>query len=324
MRHQPEDFLVDEVPAYLPCGTGVHLFVHFEKRELSTPAAVSALGRALGVPASRCAFAGLKDRHAVTRQWASFEGASSDRLQGMEIPNLRVLAHGYHTNKLRTGHLKANHFRIRVRNPQGDPALARELLGQLATHGCPNYYGEQRFGRDGDNAETALAFVSGSQRPPRDRFQRKLLFSAFQSALFNSWLADRVQRGELAQAIPGDLMRKEDTGGLFTSQDQSDLQQRTAAFTISATGPMFGADMRDPESTALVRETELLAASGVTHDMLVANKKLGTGTRRVCRVRPVDWSVDVEGQDLVIAFTLPKGAYATTVMREVMKDDLPT
>lgn len=322
MRQQPEDFLVDEVPAYLPSGKGVHLYVHFEKRDLTTPAAVSALGRALAVPASRCSYAGLKDRHAVTRQWASFEGADPDRLRNVDIPNLNVLEHGLHTNKLKTGHLRANKFRIRVRNPAGDAGVAENLLSHLAATGCPNYYGEQRFGRDGDNAEAAFAFVSGAQRPPRDRFQRKLLFSAFQSALFNSWLADRVQRGELAQAIGGDLMRKEDTGGLFTSEDLNDLQARTAQFAISATGPMFGADMRSPVAEALAREQELLATAGVSYDMLVTHKKLGSGTRRVCRIRPEHWSVDQEGSDLVIAFTLPRGSYATVVMRELMKDEL--
>jgi len=327
MRECPEDFLVEEVPAYPPCGHGTHLFVQFEKSGLTTPAAVSALATSLGVPAQRASYAGLKDRHAITRQWASFEGGDPSRLPQAAIPGIQVLAHAYHTNKLKTGHLKGNRFTIRVRNPQAGAEVAKAIFAKLDAEGCPNYYGEQRFGQHGDNAQVAIAFLTGQSRAPRDRFKRRLLFSAFQAELFNRWLADRVERGELATAIAGDLMRREDSGGLFTSDDLDDLKSRSAEFAISATGPMFGADMRRPLEEAWAREERLLAESGVDEDMLSRWQRLGAGTRRACRVRPMDVRVESEPDAIVVHFELPKGAYATTIMREVMKteaDDQPT
>ena len=117
MRHLLEDFQVDEVPAYLPSGTGGHLFVRFEKTDLTTPAAVSLIAKALQVKSHTAGFAGLKARRGITRQWASFEGATPEQLSELTLPpNLRILEHGLHAHKLKTGHLKSNRFQIRVRN----------------------------------------------------------------------------------------------------------------------------------------------------------------------------------------------------------------
>lgn len=320
MRVQLDDFVVDEIPAYPPCGQGDHLFVRFEKTDLTTPTAVKALARALHVPPDRASFAGLKDRRGVTRQWASFEHAKAEHLEGFDDPKVRVLEHARHKNKLKTGHLVGNRFEIRIRECAADAATASGILAELVEQGCPNYYGEQRFGADGNNAEAALAFLRGETRPPRDRFQRRFLFSAFQSALFNTWLAARVSAGELHRVVEGDLMRKEDSGGLFTSDDLADLEQRVAAFEISATGPMFGASMRKPLAEAAAREAQLLERFNITEDLLHQHRKLGEGTRRVCRIRPEGVHVAQEDPTtLRLAFALPKGAYATTVLREVMK-----
>lgn len=321
IRAVPLDFQVDEVPLYPPSGEGEHLMVRFEKTGLSTPAAVSALARAMGVDPRAAGWAGLKDRHAVTTQWATFHGATASAALGAEVEAVRVLDAQPHRAKLKPGHLVGNRFRIRVRGAGHAEETARELMTTLAERGSPNYYGEQRFGREGDNAERALAFVRGETRAPRDRFQRKFLFSAMQAAIFNSWLATRLTDGLLGTAIEGDLLRKEGTGGLFTCEDPATDAERAARFELSATGPMFGAKMRQPAGAALAQEAATLAAWEVSEDQLAQHRKLGQGTRRVCRIRPESWAVCRADADLELVFSLPKGAYATVILRELLKPE---
>jgi tRNA pseudouridine13 synthase len=198
---------------------------------------------------------------------------------------------------------------------------ASEVLAQLQRDGLPNYYGEQRFGVGDRNVVRAFAMLRGETRPPRDRFERKMLMSALQSTLFNQWLAERVSDQTYARPVPGDLLRKEDTGGLFINQDNTEALRRMQAWEVSATGPMFGATMRRPEGEADAREQAVFARSGLTEEMLVAHAKAGEGTRRAARVRLSDCEVEQVAEGLRLTFELPSGAYATTVLREVMKQD---
>jgi tRNA pseudouridine13 synthase len=316
----PEDFQVDEVPAYPPAGHGGHLFVRFEKRSLTTREAVTLLAKALGVNPRDVGVAGQKDKHAVTTQWASFERVSPEAALGLALPNLRVLAAEPHPHKLRTGHLRANRFVLVIRETHDEDA-AREVLAALAERGVPNYYGEQRFGAGDRNVTRATAMLRGDGPLPRDRFERKLLMSALQSSLFNAWLAERVHDGLYAQPILGDLLRKEDSGGLFINQDNADAERRMLAWEISATGPMFGASMREPEGEAARREQVVFERSGLTQAMLEQHRKLGEGTRRAARVRIAEPQVERVEAGLRLTFELPSGAYATTVLREIMKSD---
>jgi tRNA pseudouridine13 synthase len=320
IRTLPEDFRVDEVPAYPPAGQGTHLFVRFEKRNLTTREAVTRIATALQVNPRDAGVAGQKDKHALTTQWASFQGATPEAALGLALTDIRILEASLHPHKLRTGHVRANRFVLLVRDTT-DVTSAREVLAHLERIGLPNYYGEQRFGVGERNVTRAYAMVRGEIAPPRDRFERKLLMSALQSALFNEWLALRIEDGLFESAVPGDVWRKESTGGLFTDDDAALSLQRMQAWEISPTGPMFGAKMRRPEGEADAREQAILARSGVDIDMLARHAKYGEGTRRSARVRPVDCSceLDQEGSALRLGFELPSGAYATTLLREVMK-----
>jgi tRNA pseudouridine13 synthase len=320
IRTVPEDFRVEELPAYPPSGQGEHVYVHFEKSGLTTQEALARIAKALNVDARAAGVAGQKDKHAVTTQWASFTGTTPEAATSLELANIRVLAASRHTNKLRTGHLRGNRFELRLRDTDRVDVVT-EVLTELSRIGVPNYYGEQRFGIGERNYERALAFVTGKVAPPRDRFQRKLLFSALQSALFNAWLAQRILLGTYDRPILGDILRKEDTGGLFVNADQADAERRMQAWEVSPTGPMFGASMRSPEADALAHETTILDESGLSLELLGRHAKLGEGTRRSARVRPTEWRVCAEGDAVLLAFDLPKGSYATAVLREVMKQD---
>lgn len=320
VRAEPADFRVDEVPAYPPEGSGDHLFVRFEKEGLDTPEAVRRIAGALGVSAKDAGWAGLKDRHAITRQWASFLFGDPAGLEGQSIEGVRVLETARHRHKLRTGHLRANRFELRVRceDTRGlDEARAR--LEELARRGTPAYFGEQRFGREGQNLDAARRWIVEGGRAPKDRWKRKLYVSTLQSALFNELLADRIREGTIDGVIPGDLLRKEDTGGLFVSESTEEDRERAARFEISATGPMFGDRMRWPEGEAKAREEAALERWGLTREHLARFRSSGEGTRRPYRFRIDDASIDAVPEGALVRFTLPSGAYATVVLRELVR-----
>ncbi len=321
-RSTPEDFEVEELPSYPPSGTGAHVFAFIEKRGLTTKDAVRALCERVGADPRAAGWAGLKDRHAVTRQWISIFGASPEALLQAEVEGIRVLEAALHPQKLRTGHLRANRFRIRLR--QIDPSRIdelRQLLSRIENDGLPNYYGEQRFGRDGNNAERALRWVLGEARAPQSGFLRKLQMSALQSQIFNRCVAARVQTSTLGKVYAGDLVKKHESGGLFVAPDVEDTQARADAWEISPTGPIFGAKMRWPEGDARKREEALLEESGLTLDRLAKWRRVAPGTRRFVRVPVRNLDLTVSDNTVELDFTLPAGSYATILVREILKRD---
>jgi tRNA pseudouridine13 synthase len=316
----PEDFEVEELPAYNPSGEGEHLFLWVEKRGRDTREVVRALAQALGVPEGDVGVAGMKDRHAVTRQLLSVPARTEPKLAGFSLEGVQVLWARRHGNKLRTGHLRGNRFKLRLRGVK-DPGAARESLSQLVARGLPNYFGEQRFGRARDNADKGKALLLGQRLPQRpDRFQRKLYLSAFQSHLFNRALVERLRAGTFDRALLGDVLRKEDTGGLFVCEAPEVDNPRVAAFEVSPAGPMFGPKMTLSAHGVAEAEAALLTEEGMTLSDFVRGGGETEGTRRPYRVRLGNPEFTPEGEDLMLAFELPRGAYATEVLAELLKE----
>lgn len=338
LRTLDEDFVVDEELPYAPSGAGSHVFVRVEKRGMNTRHAVLAIARALGIAERDVGVAGMKDRHAVTRQWLSLPPpVTPDAALALALPDVTILEAVRHEHKLRTGHVRANAFRLRVRGgmPDGAERAAQILARLVEPPGAPNWYGEQRFGKDGDNAHKGRALLAGTRAPGRDRKLDRLFVSALQSELFNAWLVARIVDGLYRDVVAGDLLHKT-SGGMFTSDDPETDTRRLRAGELVLTGPMFGVDMRRPPdgTPAAVREDAILAGGGLTREAFAAVRKLAEGTRRDATVHVRDARVavvsDGEGPStLEVAFALPGGAYATAVMREVMKtvadrvDDTP-
>lgn len=327
LKASPEDFLVEELPAYLPSGAGPHLYLKVEKRDRTTRDVVRDLARALGVPERDAGYAGLKDRAAVTTQWLSFPVARDPDPASLAGPGLRVLAASRHQNKLRPGHARGNAFTVVVRD--GDLGRARACAAALAAAGLPNFFGPQRFGRGGGNAALGRALLSAepgpeARRAARDRFLRRFALSALQSELFNRWLAERLADGLFAAALPGDVLKKLDSGGVFLCEDAAADGARVASFEVSPAGPMFGHKLKPAAGEAAAREARLLAAEGLALADFERGGGEAEGTRRAARLR-VEASLAPLADGYQATFELPRGSYATVVMRELMKAeaDLP-
>jgi tRNA pseudouridine13 synthase len=316
----PEDFEVEELPAYAPSGEGEHLYLWLEKRGRDTREVVKALAAALGVDEGEVGVAGMKDRQAITRQLLSVPARAEARLPEFSLEGVSVLWSRRHGNKLRTGHLKGNRFRLRLRGVK-DVGAARESFTRLSARGVPNYFGDQRFGREGDNADFGRLLLLGQRLPRRpDKFQRKLYLSAFQSRLFNRALVDRLRAGTFDTALLGDVLRKEDSGGLFVCEAPEVDGPRAAAFEVSPAGPLFGPKMTAAAHAVAEAEAKLLVDEGVTLDDFRRGGDETQGGRRPYRVRLGNPSLEVDGEDLVLTFELPKGSYATEVLHELLKD----
>jgi tRNA pseudouridine13 synthase len=314
IRRAPEDFVVEEIPAYTPSGRGEHLYLTFTKRGLTTPDAVRALAQALDVDPRGAGFAGMKDRHAVTTQTASFAFPmardAAAAVAAVAVPGVTVVSAARHDNKLKPGHLIGNRFTIALADVLA--AEVPEILRRLAAIGrigVPNAFGPQRFGRDGDNPERALGWLSGRERGPRSPREQRLLFSSLQSLLFNRVLARREAAGTWAAVLPGDVAKKHDTGGLFTvpleGPDLDDARARAEAGAVSATGPMFGAKMRWPEGEPAALEREVLdqatAGAGAAEALrFEAFRHLGEGTRRALRLFVAEMTTEVLSPGLVV------------------------
>ncbi len=317
IKSVPEDFLVEELPAYEPSGEGAHLFVTFEKRGLTTDEATGAIARALGVPRSEIGVAGMKDKIAVTTQTVSlpFRPGLDEDVMRLELPGILMKRAKRHGNKLKTGHLLGNRFVLRVLGLDAtERASFVAALDRIGREGVPNAFGEQRFGRAGDNAARARAWLSGEAPGPRDKRMARLLFSSLQSEVFNQVLARRVADGTWASCLLGDVLKKHDSGGLFTCEDVATDQARAARGEISATGPIFGVKMRKAEGAVGALEEEVIASVVGPKIDLSKTSRLGEGTRRPLRLWVEALEREEQGDSVRVAFVLPKGAYATTVI----------
>ncbi len=326
LRSRPEDFRVEELPAYEPDGRPGHLLSTLEKRSLTTEEAVRELARQLKVPRAEIGVAGLKDRDAVTRQWVSLPDRATAALPSFSHPAITLGDPHPHSHKLRRGHLRGNRFAIVLRRVSLDlpeaEERARAKLDRLVHAGLRNYYGGQRFGKDARNLEPGLAALAG--KGPR-RAKADLVVSAGQSALFNLYLATRAERGLLDRTLLGDILQKRATGGMFECTDAEEDQRRFDAGELVITGPMFGSKMRkpSPETPAAALEQEILTTARLTPAKLAKLGRKVPGARRQLLIYPEQTDValapalDNLGPGLELRFILPPGSYATVLMREL-------
>jgi tRNA pseudouridine13 synthase len=318
IRSTAEDFFVEELPGFEPSGAGEHLLLTIEKRGMNTAFAAKRLAQWARVPEMSVSYAGLKDRHAVTRQRFSVhlpkKVAPDIALLGSD--ELRVLEHTWHSRKLPRGALAGNRFVLVLRDVRGDREAIEQRLQAIAQRGVPNYFGEQRFGRGGDNVAQALAMFAG-RRVRRE--ERTLLLSAARSELFNRVLAARVRAGNWDSPLDGEVWSLAGTRSVFGPEPFTDeLSRRLAEFDIHPSGPLWGRG--ELRSRAAAAEIEMQAlADEEALALRVGLESAGLEQeRRALRLRPADlswqWQDDTS---LQLSFSLPPGAYATVVLAEL-------
>jgi tRNA pseudouridine13 synthase len=326
IKRQPEDFEVEEIPAYPPSGSGEFLYLWIEKRSMGAEYFIRLAARLLELSPGEVGVAGLKDRHAVTRQMVSVPARAEPRIAALDTEGLRVLRVSRHGNKLRPGHLRGNRFRILIRDVAPEAAERVEpILTRIRQQGLPNFYGPQRFGNQGETARIGLAMLRGTApRPPRSPFLRKLALSAAQAALFNHYLHRRMEGGLMRTVLPGDVMAKWPAGGMFVATDLFSEQARFDAREIIHAGPIFGRKTFAAASDAAERERTSLEEAELPTAAFASFGKLLQGTRRHNLVYIDDLESATEASGVRLTFSLPAGSYATVLLREIMKNEAPS
>ena len=301
IRSKPEDFQVSEELGYAFSGEGEHDYLWIEKIGANTEWVARQLARHAGVPAKDIGYSGLKDRHAVTQQWFSIPRWHAPDWQALDLEGVRVLDVQRHHRKLRRGAHKANAFRILLRgeNLSGHSAALEQRLRVIREQGVPNYFGEQRFGRDGNNLELADLFAAGKRLP---RHKRSIAISTMRSLVFNEQLDERVRAGTWNQVLAGDKANLDGTNSVFEVETVAeDLLRRCQALDIHPAGELIG------DGSTLGPDAWLAA---------LAKARVEPGTRSL-RLRVGDLAWDIAEDTVELSFRLGRGAFATVVLREL-------
>ena len=337
-KQTPRDFVVEEIPLYEFSGEGEHLILFVRKKGLSTSEMIGQIARYLGIKNKEIGYAGLKDKHAMTKQYISLHKKYEEALENFNFDGIKILSRTYHNNKIRIGHLRGNRFYIKLKkvNPTS-AAKIDEALKSIDKNGMPNFFGYQRFGNDGDNHILGEKLAKGEARERNPRV-KKLLINAYQSHLFNLWLSRRLEINSLVSSfsvdelesllnlpnhelakmkaqkhpfklIDGDIMEHYPHGRLFEFTNAEEDLKRFNERDISVTGLLCGKKTRHADSLARVIEKDY-------DDEINAD-----GARRYAWVYPTD----IEGRfnpveaQYELNFTLPKGSYATVLIEEIAK-----
>ncbi len=308
----PEDFVVNENLGFKPTGEGEHCLLHIEKTGQNTQWVADQLALNLNLDKKAVGYCGRKDRHAVTRQWLSIYdphrhiSIDDEFMHNLAIEGVTLLEHARHSHKLRPGDHVSNQFHIRLRNVnEGAKESEKSLednqklflvdeIMQRLLKGVPNYFGAQRFGRDGSNLRSAANWFEKKQTPPRR--QKSMVMSAARSYVFNTVLAARVHQNCWASDIKGDVL-----------------------VNSIPTAPLWGRGRLASETEALLLEEAALAElSSWCHGLEHCGLKQ---ERRATVLAPINkqfkTAVEFDGDDLVLTFELAAGAFATSILAEV-------
>ena len=325
IRAYPEDFLVDEVSLFEPSGVGPHLYVSITKKGITTREVQEKLAKLFDVKYQEVGTGGLKDKESVATQ--TFSINLEDNKLNPEDATILIKEHlgfkvnwgRYHKTKYRAGHIVGNRFKVRITDIRlhNSEILDRvqSITDRINTLGIPNYYGKQRLGRRGKNVLAGWRILNGEKRIG-NKWLRRYLVSAYQSYLCNRYLSERVKRGKFKELMYGDVVSGHDVENKYWVADLEFDQQRYLNKEVSFTAPMYGPQMIPTEGEAAALEDELFQELGLTMDQLRRNNV--TGARRLGRMIP-EISFRHVARGMELSFMLEKGGFATTVLREYMK-----
>lgn len=318
LRSVPEDFQVDELPGFEPSGEGEHLLLCVRKRGQNTAFVAKRLAQWAGVAEMAVSYAGMKDRHAVTTQRFSVHLPKrvAPDVTALQDDDLQVVEATWHNRKLQRGALAGNRFALVLRQVRGDRDAIAQRLDAIAARGMPNWFGEQRFGREGGNVAAALAMFRG-RRVRKE--QRSLLLSAARSALFNQVLAQRVAQDDWDRPLDGEVWMLDGSRSVFGPEPwNAALAERLARFDIHPSGPLWGAgELRSQAAAAAVEQAALGDATSLA--LRAGLEQAGLKQeRRALRLRPQALAYQWQADDVLhLSFALPPGCYATALLHEV-------
>ena len=314
-----EDFQVEEMLGWQPSGDGEHCFLWIEKTGCNSNEVAAEIADRLGIRKRLISHCGLKDKNAITRQWFSIHlpGIRSPTPRELKADNFRVLKDTRNLRKLRRGAHRGNRFTIRLRDCQFSPAQLTARWRQIATRGVPNYFGPQRFGQSGGNIEQALKLASG-ETVVRDRLVRGILISSLRSYLFNACVGERVLNGNWDQLLSGEVYGFANNRSVIFPRNQTgDEPSRFQKRQLELSSPLWG--QGDLASEKEVAELEASVVSGYPQIRMAVEGFGLKQQRRVIRATPS--GIEFEWEDpttLCLRFELPKGVYATAIIRELI------
>ena len=318
-KQQYEDFMVIEELGFELTGEGEHVLVYLEKKDYNTIFVAEQLAKYVGISAKNVSYAGLKDRQAITQQWFSLHlpGKETPDFTQFNLTGCRILQINRHNKKLKIGALKGNRFKIVLRNISDKQAIESKL-NLIKKHGVPNYFGEQRFGRDQNNITQAIKWASG-EISVKDRKKRSFYLSAARSVIFNQIVSQRIEQNIEQTVLDGDILQLSKSNSWFLSKTEELLllQQRLQNGEINITAPMVGDSPLSTTSIALEFETNCLKRWSC-FEQLFKKERMET-SRRSTLLRPEElkWQW-VRDNNIEISFYLPSGCYATSVLRELI------
>ncbi len=331
IRSKPEDFIVEEIPLFVPSGQGEHLFLKIRKKGTNTDWLAGQLAKLLNVKRHDVGFAGLKDRNAVTTQWFSvyLPGKTTPDVEQL-IPeslaaNMTILEQTRHLKKLRRGALIGNRFTLVIRDCTGDKSQLEQRIQDISRRGIPNYFGEQRFGhqqeQDGDiiwgNITRATAWFSGETKKPKNRNQRSMYLSAARSLIFNHILSARIEQGNWDKPISGDLFMLGNSKAWFADDTDKQLLDRILSFDIHPSGALWGKGLPESSSDTLALETQVAAHYPVLCQGLEQHGL--KQERRSMRIQVTEMAFEwLDESSLELSFVLPAGSYATVFLNQIV------
>lgn len=318
-KQQYEDFIVQEELGFELTGEGEHVLVYLQKRDCNTVFVAEQLAKYVGIAAKQVSYAGLKDRQAVTEQWFSLHmpGQETPDFTNFDLAGCQIKRVTRHNKKLKIGALQGNHFKI-ILKELSQHAEIETKLALIKQHGVPNYFGEQRFGRDQNNIEQAIKWAQG-EISVKDRKKRSFYLSAARSAIFNDIVSQRIEQNIHQTVLEGDILQLANRGSWFVSKadEIATLQQRLQQGEINITVPMVGDSSLNTQGVALQFEQSCLNKWSNFAD-LFKKERLETA-RRSLLLRPEQLNWQWLGEhSLEISFYLPSGSYATSVIRELI------
>jgi tRNA pseudouridine13 synthase len=321
LKVEMADFQVTEKLGYEPTGQGEHIYLWVRKSGLNTAYLAEQIAKFARVSARDVTYAGRKDKYAITEQWFSVHkpGKAEFDWSNLNVEGAEVLKAIRHDKKLRTGVLKGNHFCITVRNLLNTSEITSRLA-RVAEQGVPNYYGAQRFGDSrydarGGNLVLAEKMLGGEEI--RNRNKRSMAISALRSWLFNEFVSRRIEDSLFDEAMAGDVMLLAGSASFFCAEQiDATILQRLKSRDIQLSVPLWGQGQLASQTTTLEYESNVAGFYPVVTSAL---EKLGLKQeRRALRLLPENMTWEQTEDKLVLNFDLPAGAFATSVIREIV------